>query len=59
MSLFGICLILLLVQTPFTYGEVFTALVDLEKLLYTEGELIKSLREYVDTETERLRTLQG
>lgn len=42
-----------------TRGELFTALVDLEKLLHTEGEIIKNLHEYIDTEEQRLHNLKG
>ncbi|CAL1270717.1 unnamed protein product [Larinioides sclopetarius] len=34
--------------------EVFTAIVDLEKLLYTEGEIIKTIDKYIEMEEKRL-----
>ncbi|GAB6027770.1 hypothetical protein CHUAL_002006 [Chamberlinius hualienensis] len=39
-------------------AEVFTALVDLEKLLYTEGELVKNLQQYIEHEEQRLQRLR-
>ncbi|CAN7993356.1 unnamed protein product [Ixodes hexagonus] len=35
-------------------AEVFTALVDLENLLHTEGAIVKTLQRYLDAEEDRL-----
>jgi len=39
------------------HGELFTALVDLEQLLHAEREVAMHLRQFVDEQTQRLRTL--
>ncbi|XP_035209546.1 prolyl 4-hydroxylase subunit alpha-1-like, partial [Stegodyphus dumicola] len=38
--------------------ELFTAVVDLEKLLYTEGELIKTIDKYIEMEEKRLQEVK-
>lgn len=37
-----------------TSCELFTAVVDLEKLLYTEAEIIKTIDKYIEIEEKRL-----
>ena len=39
-------------------GEVFTALVDLENVIYTEGNLLGALDEYIQQEEERLEKVK-
>jgi len=38
-------------------GELFTALVDLEQLLYAERQVALHLRQFVDDQAQRLRSL--
>lgn len=38
--------------------ELFTAIVDLEKLLYTEGEIIKTIDKYIEMEEKRLQEVR-
>ncbi|XP_030835070.1 prolyl 4-hydroxylase subunit alpha-1 isoform X1 [Strongylocentrotus purpuratus] len=40
-------------------GEVFTALVDLENVIYTEGNLLGALDEYIQQEEERLEKIKS
>ncbi|XP_041485147.1 prolyl 4-hydroxylase subunit alpha-1-like isoform X3 [Lytechinus variegatus] len=40
-------------------GEVFTALVDLENVIYTEGNLLGALDEYIQQEEERLEKVKS
>ncbi|GIY48247.1 prolyl 4-hydroxylase subunit alpha-1 [Caerostris extrusa] len=42
-----------------TTSEVFTAIVDLEKLLYTEGEIIKTIEKYIEVEEKRLQEIKS
>ncbi|XP_054711189.1 prolyl 4-hydroxylase subunit alpha-1-like isoform X2 [Uloborus diversus] len=39
-------------------SELFTALVDLEKLLYTEGEIVRTLEKYLEFEEQRLEKVK-
>ncbi|XP_050048009.2 prolyl 4-hydroxylase subunit alpha-1 isoform X2 [Dermacentor andersoni] len=39
-------------------GEVFTALVDLENLLHTEGAIVQTLQRYLDAEEDRLEKIK-
>ncbi|KFM72508.1 Prolyl 4-hydroxylase subunit alpha-2, partial [Stegodyphus mimosarum] len=39
-------------------SELFTAVVDLEKLLYTEGEIVKTLEKYIEREEQRLEKVR-
>lgn len=38
--------------------ELFTAVVDLEKLLHTEGEVIKTIDKYIELEEKRLSEIR-
>jgi len=38
--------------------ELFTAIVDLEKLLYTEREIVRTLEKYLEIEEERLNKVR-
>lgn len=40
-------------------GEMFTAVVELERLLYTEGEIVKTLEKYLETEENRLQKVRN
>ena len=52
--------ILVLVMQYYTvFGEVFTALSDMEGLVNTELELVKHLDSYIQEEETRLRRLRG
>ena len=52
--------ILVLVMQYYTvFGEVFTALSDMEGLVNTELELVKHLDSYIQLEETRLRRLRG
>ncbi|XP_015914091.1 prolyl 4-hydroxylase subunit alpha-1 [Parasteatoda tepidariorum] len=42
----------------FISTELFTAIVDLEKLLYTEGEVIKTIERYIEAEEKRLQEIK-
>ncbi|KAL1418419.1 hypothetical protein MTO96_025920 [Rhipicephalus appendiculatus] len=39
-------------------GEVYTALVDLENLLHTEGAIVQTLQRYLDAEEDRLEKIK-
>ncbi|XP_076368275.1 prolyl 4-hydroxylase subunit alpha-1-like [Tachypleus tridentatus] len=39
-------------------ADLFTALVDLQKLLHTEGEIIKTLERYLEAEEQRLQKVR-
>lgn len=39
-------------------AEVFTALVDLENLLHTEGAIVNTLQQYLDSEEDRLEKIK-
>lgn len=41
------------------YGEVFTALAEMEELLETEAVLIGNLEAYIEAQTEKLSYLRG
>lgn len=47
---FGICLV---------NSEMFTAVVDLEKLLKTEAEIVKTLENYINAEESRLQKIRS
>jgi prolyl 4-hydroxylase len=49
---------LTLVTIPVISGELFTALVHLEKLLNTEKQIVGSLEEYITSEEQRLSQLR-
>ncbi|XP_077540266.1 prolyl 4-hydroxylase subunit alpha-1 isoform X4 [Haemaphysalis longicornis] len=51
----GACCTLL---APPAGGEVFTALVDLENLLHTEGAIVQTLQRYLDAEEGRLEKIK-
>ena len=42
----------------FTCAELFTAVVDLERILHAEYEVAQDLRNYVDSEQRRIDTLK-
>lgn len=42
----------------FTRAELFTAVVDLERILHAEHEVARDLRNYVETEQQRIDTLR-
>lgn len=48
----------LLMQPNVIYGEVFTALVDMEGLISTELELVRHLDNYIQAEETRLKQLR-
>lgn len=50
--------VLLLVLVQYSHQEVYTAIVDLEKLLKTEQLIVKSLDNYLKAEDERLTILR-
>ena len=39
-------------------SELFTALVDLERVLYAEDDLAKNLRQYIESEEARISALK-
>lgn len=39
-------------------SELFTAVVDLQNLLYTEGEIVKTLEKYLELEEQRLEKVR-
>lgn len=49
----------LLMQSNAVFGEVFTALVDMEGLVSTELELVRHLDNYIQAEEIRLKRLRG
>ncbi|KAG8197753.1 hypothetical protein JTE90_006799 [Oedothorax gibbosus] len=54
------CISAVIVCLVFSYAsaELFTAVVDLEKLLYTEGEVIKTMERYIEMEEKRLQEIK-
>ncbi len=46
-------------QSNAVFGEVFTALVDMEGLVSTELELVRHLDNYIQAEEIRLKRLRG
>lgn len=40
------------------HSELFTAVVDLQNLLYTEGEIVKTLEKYLELEEQRLEKVR-
>lgn len=48
----------LLMQPKVIYGEVFTAMVDMEGLVSTELELVRHLDNYIQAEETRLKQLR-
>ena len=52
------CLLLLLVLVPLAVGELFTAVVHLEKLLSTEQQIVSILDTYLASEENRLSRLK-
>ena len=52
--------LILFLAAVFTFVscELFTAVVDLEKLLYTEGEVIKTIEQYIEMEEKRLQEIR-
>ena len=53
----AIILVVLLCMGSRINGELFTALVDLEKVLYAEREVAEDLRSYIGREQLRLNEL--
>ena len=53
------CFFVLVMQYYTVFGEVFTALSDMEGLVNTELELVKHLDSYIQLEETRLRRLRG
>uniref|UniRef100_A0A0P5RN90 procollagen-proline 4-dioxygenase n=1 Tax=Daphnia magna TaxID=35525 RepID=A0A0P5RN90_9CRUS len=51
--------ILFVMQTRNAFGEMFTALVDMEGLVSTEYELVKQLNNYIQEEETKLKQLRG
>jgi len=47
-----------LVLVHFTEAELFTAIVDLERILHAEYEVAQDLRHYVENEQRRIDTLK-
>lgn len=39
-------------------SELYTAVVDLQNLLYTEGEIVKTLEKYLEKEEQRLEKVR-
>jgi len=54
--LYSLAVFLALLQS--SSSELFTALVDLERVLYAEDDLAKTLREYIESEEQRLTALK-
>ena len=54
--LYSLASLLALIQI--SSSELFTALVDLERVLYAEDDLAKILREYIESEEQRLTALK-
>jgi hypothetical protein len=52
-------IVFLLMQSNAVYGEMFTALVDMEGLVSTELELVRHLDNYIQAEEIRLKRLRG
>ena len=52
----GMCL--LCCSVYFTGAELFTAVVDLERILHAEYEVAQDLRNYVENEQRRIDTLR-
>jgi len=50
-------LLLMLLAPGDVSGELFTALVDLEKLLHAERQVAMQLRQFVEQQTQHLRQL--
>ena len=51
--------ILLILQSHFSNGEVFTALIDMEKLVTTEFEIVRHLENYIQAEEEKLNRMRA
>lgn len=49
----------LVLQSHVVFGEMFTALADLEGLVSTELELVRHLDNYIQAEESRLKRLRG
>ena len=47
-----------LILVHFTQAELFTAIVDLERILHAEYEVAQDLRNYVENEQRRIDTLK-
>ncbi|XP_018332040.1 prolyl 4-hydroxylase subunit alpha-1 [Agrilus planipennis] len=58
MRLFAIRFAVILFCQKVVLSELYTALVDLKEVLYTEGVLIKTLETYIHAETTKLKLLQ-
>jgi len=41
-----------------SWAEMFTAIVDLERILHAEYEVAQDLRDYVESEQQRINTLK-
>lgn len=52
-------LILLVTQSKTAFGDVFTAMADMEGLIATEFELVKHLDTYIQEEEKRMKQLRG
>ena len=52
------CLIQVLIRIPLITSDLFSAIVHLEKLLYTEKVIAGSLEEYLSSEEQRLSQLR-
>ncbi|XP_037291677.1 prolyl 4-hydroxylase subunit alpha-1 isoform X1 [Rhipicephalus microplus] len=57
MSIIGAACSFIMLSTP-AQGEVYTALVDLENLLHTEGAIVHTLQRYLDAEEDRLEKIK-
>ncbi|KAG8197754.1 hypothetical protein JTE90_006800 [Oedothorax gibbosus] len=50
--------VVLCLVCSYASADIYTAVVDLEKLLYTEGEVIKAMESYIDMEEKRLQEIK-
>jgi len=53
----AILLLLLVLASNDVSGELFTALVDLENILYAERQVALHLRQFINDQTQHLRQL--
>lgn len=53
-----LCVVVVCFMWSYASAELFTAVVDLEKLLYTEGEVIKTIERYIELEEKRLQEIK-
>ena len=51
--------LVLVLKCHAVYGEIFSALADMEGLVSTEFELVKQLDNYIQEEEIRLKRLRG